>query len=80
MTTKCAGLLLVVLTLIGSSGCGPDEPRPDAPSTAVSADATPVRAGAFCAPAGAEAQTATGETVSCTTTASDPRNRWRVAP
>ncbi|CAN2177970.1 hypothetical protein MCEMRE26_00213 [Candidatus Nanopelagicaceae bacterium] len=44
------------------------------PSNEVMKDVT---AGAFCAPAGASGLTKTGLQVSCKTSATDTRNRWR---
>ena len=37
-----------------------------------------VRAGSFCSPAGAYGVTSAGTPMVCTTTATDPRNRWRA--
>lgn len=53
------------------------EPTPaptPSPSTEVVKDVT---AGAFCAPAGASGVTKTGLQVSCKTSSTDTRNRWR---
>lgn len=54
-----------------------EEPTiPDPPSEPDNAQ-TGVRAGSYCSPAGAVGRTSVGTIVTCTSTASDSRNRWR---
>ena len=48
-------------------------------STAPAKPAAVVHPGALCAPAGATGATAAGTAMTCRTTATDPRARWRRA-
>lgn len=60
------------------SAVGAAPAGPSSSSTAVP-PVSPVSPGALCAPAGALGRTRAGTLMRCTTTASDPRNRWRRA-
>jgi hypothetical protein len=53
-------------------------PSPGSPSGAADGDTgTPVHPGALCSPPGATGRTEAGTPMRCTSTATDPRSRWR---